>query len=352
MKNVFKQVFFANLRGDGGIPFILMFMVLLTAMSWFMVGGMPKFKPVSQDAEQYEIPKNEKAPKKNNSSMQMRVIAAKKKEPKKVRKTQPPQNNNGETPNDQVENPTDGTRPTATPTKSTTPTGTQPDSCSQIAVSFLVDMSSSMEGAKTTQTRSAIAKFADPLPDPAAFNLITFGEPPTEPKERVQFNLNGLIRNQIAAETSKLAPNPADDSAATYMRAGFAESQKRIAAARSRYPNYKFYLIFISDGVPELDVCRASSTVDGNCDGSRNYDLSQDPTNTKYGPNIPEEIKRSGVTIYSIGIFTEADQQVNGQLETLLKKIASSSSTYQKLTNPSQMTSVLNQISSNICKRS
>lgn len=302
IRDFLNKLLSANLKGDGGIPYILMVMVLLTAMAFYMVGGVPKLKKPPSDAERYEVVEEKNPPTKNTNAMQLRALAAQKSE-------------RGKAPEKGGDN------------KQSQDTIQTPGTCTNVAVGFLLDQSSSMQGTKQNQLVQAVDEFSRNLPDTAVFAMHTFSEPPNAAVERVGFNRIGLTRNQVASEISRLNPTSPDGSAATYMRSGFEKMQSAVNAAIPKYQEYKFYLILISDGVPELDECANATVKGGVCklgEGERNYDLSQDPTYTQLGgPNIPEEIKAKGVTIYSVGIFDARDQTVNPDLETLLQNIAS-----------------------------
>ena len=345
----FYKRFNYNFRGDAGIIYIVLIMALLIALAGFMSGGIPKLKQIPSDAQQYEIPDEESVPKNNTSSMQLRAISSKK---KKAQKVQNPKNNNNNDDED-TDTPPGQPQPTATPT---------PEPCSNIAVDFLVDESSSMlEAGKMTQVKRLLQQYVRDLPDNALVAIHSFSEPTdaakqnlaSAAKEEVAFARVGPVRDNIVTAIDNTLNPPSNPPWATYMREGFKLAQSRITSAKQANPDHDFYLVLISDGVPELHECVNETTKGGSCGlvgGDRNYDLSQDPVYTGFGqPNIPSQIKQTGVRIFSIGIFTENDVQVNNDLETLLRSIASSSGNYFEAENTGQLNNIFTTLSQNIC---
>jgi hypothetical protein len=344
--NILQRLFTTNMRGDGGIIYIVMIMSLLIFLAGTMVGGKPKFKPVASNAVQYETPKDGASSKKKSTAMQMNAATAKEKPVVVTVTPTPPSNNTGTTPTVTSTPGKATTTPKPTTSSRATPTTTQA-ACSNIAVDFLVDESGSMlAGNKMTQVKGVLKEYIRTLPAKSLVAIQSFAEPPQASKEEQAFVEVGPNRNNIITKIDS-SLNP-DQNWATYMREGFKLAQSKLASKKS---GYKYYLVLISDGVPEVDVCANGNPRNGVCSGElRNYDLGQDPTYTGLGqPNIPSQIKNSGVTIYSVGIFTDDDQQVNAQLETLLKNIASSPSNYFQADNAGQLTNIFSQLAKDIC---
>jgi len=339
----FYSMFTNPMRGDSGVYYIVLIMGLLIFLAATMVGGKPKFKPIASNATQYEAPKDSR-PKKNSSAMQMGAATAKE---KPVRITVTPTPPAGDGTKSGVT--TVPGQPTASPATSSKATPTTPQvACSNIAVDFLVDESSSMlSGSKMIQVKSVMKEYIRTLPASSLVGIQSFAEPPQAAKEEQAFVEVGPNRDNIVTKIDS-SLNPGQNWA-TYMREGFKLAQSKLATKK---PGYKYYLVLISDGVPEVNICDEGTPKNGVCSNdSRNYDLGQDPTYTGLGqPNIPAAIKSSGVKIYTVGIFNEADQQVNAQLETLLRSIASSPSSYFQADDASQLTNVFSQLAKDICQ--
>jgi hypothetical protein len=340
-RKLLVRLFFTNLRGDTGVAWIAVIMALLVFMGGYMVGGVPKFKPIPQGAEQYELTNNDKASTTNTSAMQLHEVSAKKKPHEVPDPDKNKQNNAQDDPNAAGQ---------ATPTPTTAP-------CSNIAVDFLVDNSASMlNGSKIARVKSLMQEYVRTLPDNALIGIQAFAEPPKAATDIVGFTKVGPQRDNIITKIDN-ALNP-PSNAATYMREGFKLAQSKLAAAKSQNGSYKFYLVLISDGVPEVDVCENGHPLGGKCTfksadnpNPRNYDLGEDPTYTQLGqPNIPSAIKQIGVEIFSVGIFDEGDQKVFSQLQTLLTNIASTQGNFYRVDNSGQLSNIFPQLAQNICK--
>jgi hypothetical protein len=140
---------------------------------------------------------------------------------------------------------------------------------------------------------------------------------------------------------------------ATHSKDAFLVAQKNINEAMKDRPNYKFSLIFISDGIPETDATNKL------CPGGQNsqycaphpfdatacrcYATSQDPT------EIARQIKNSGVRIFTIAFVDASESKFDTDLQKLMIDVASAPNDYYRAPVESQLTDIINQISSRIC---
>lgn len=105
------------------------------------------------------------------------------------------------------------------------------------------------------------------------------------------------------------------------------------------YPkDRKMNFIFISDGAPCPGV---------GCIGNNSLGPDQDPR--LFTPNPADQIKALGVTVYSLGIFSQQDRAQAFELEDLLKNIATSPDNYYAATSGDDVKRLLQQISNKIC---
>lgn len=223
---------------------------------------------------------------------------------------------------------------------------------SAVAVNFLVDRSGSMRyGTKLQNLQSALRVFANNYPDDGIIGMQSFSEPALGPTADVPIDYFRNVESQFSSAISALFPD-----GGTYTRDAFSFVKPRLDAAKSKFSNYKFSLIFISDGVPETlarnnaqGACQGTTPEDlrycglksdGNC---RCFDTSQDPT------LIANEIKNSGVRIFSIGYINDEDLKFKDDLTTLMKNVASSPNDFYEAPIDNQLTDILSQISQKLC---
>lgn len=233
-------------------------------------------------------------------------------------------------------------------------------SCDKVALVFLVDASTSMTErgpngiTKLDNVKNALYEFTDDLSSTSLFGLYTFSSPNGgEPRSRVSIGLMPSIQFQIDSAISGINP---PENAATYMREGFESVRGPLVSAKQQYPDYKFNLIFISDGVPEHQApCEDQYTLTGTCDNSgannsRNYDIRHDPIDTSLGnSNVVQQIKDSGVSIYSIVLSNATDAQVFPELRSLMQRIASSDSQYKESVGGENINAIYQEIKTSAC---
>jgi hypothetical protein len=233
-------------------------------------------------------------------------------------------------------------------------------SCSStVAVNFLLDHSGSMgfdEGKKITNLRNAILSFKNKLADDNIIGLQAFSDDWTN---LINPSLFKDVKGTIHKTVCSLTP-----TSATYTRDAFSKTEKVLDEAIAKYPNYKFALIFISDGVPETghgdppypsclssDFCSQDPRLATDC---RCFSKDQDPTNF-YDPSqtdVTKRIKDKGIKIFSIAFVDKSDAKLNNVLESLLKRIATSEDYYYRAPNEEDIKTILDQIASKICQES
>jgi hypothetical protein len=178
---------------------------------------------------------------------------------------------------------------------------------------------------KIDLVKEALKDFIAGLKDTTVVGLFTFS---SEAKELVGFGEYKDVRSRLDSAVNGLQPERA-----TYMKDGLQLVQQKISIARAeeKFKDKQFSLVFISDGVPEINECDPSH---GPCGGDRNYDITQDPTikDEETETSLVERIRQSGVTIYSIGIYNDDDLVVTGKLREIINSIATpGNADYQNL---------------------
>lgn len=206
--------------------------------------------------------------------------------------------------------------------------------CSKIiAIDFLVDNSGSMGGSKLTNLKNGLKTFASSLPDSAVIGLQSFNGPQA-PREIIPVSLYKNVKQKFSQWIDQM-----NADGWTYTRTAFNFSNSKIIQAIPQYPNHKFNLIFISDGVPETASCPRVR--------QPGCETGEDPTTS---PNIADQIKSNGVRIFSIAYLDNNDIRWNNQLQTLMKNVASSSSDYYIAPQSNQISDILKQITTKLCQ--
>jgi len=120
------------------------------------------------------------------------------------------------------------------------------------------------------------------------------------------------------------------------------------------FPGYKYNLILLTDGVPEIPpprTCIAQTNDPNTAPLPRCFAVEQDPTQS---PDITSEIKALGVDIYAINVYSPdypSDKFFFPYLTPLLEKIASTPTDthYFVSINGANLSDVLQSINSSIC---
>jgi hypothetical protein len=233
-------------------------------------------------------------------------------------------------------------------------------SCSStVAVNFLVDNSGSMGfdgGKKLKNLKNAVLSFKSKLADDNVFGLQSFSQDWELLINPDKFkNVKSKIHQTVCGLRSETS---------TYTRDAFSKTETVLDEAIMKYPDYKFALIFISDGVPETGngdppypSCLSSEFCSGNPNGisdCRCFSKDQDPTNFYNSTltDMTKRIKDKGVKIFSIAFVDKSDEKLNNILESLLKRIASSEDTYYRAPNEEDIKIILDKIATKICQES
>lgn len=222
-----------------------------------------------------------------------------------------------------------------------------------ISVDFLIDNSGSMAyGSKMVELKNAMVVFGSNYPDNGLLGLQIYSDvltyPPLGYQELIPISEYKNIKNQYVGFINTMRPQ-----GATHSKDAMAFAKTKIDQARSKYPNRKFNLIFISDGIPETEatknrLCPIGGIPDPNlC--SRGFDPNgrsicrcfaeeQNPT------SIAQQIKNSGVRIFTIYYVDQADAKFTDMLKKLMEDVASSPSDSFQAPAEAQLINILGQI--------
>lgn len=189
--------------------------------------------------------------------------------------------------------------------------------------------------------------YPTPTPDAVAQNATTLAVSSGGYAELVPISKYSTVKSLFKSQINAMYPK-----GGTYSKNAMEFAKEKILAAKAQYPNYQFNLIFISDGIPEtLETNRAcpggptgdlcSSNPAGGC---RCFDQGQNPK------TVANEIKNSGVRIFTIAYVDSSDQKFNDRLQSLMKSSASAPGDYYQAPVSSQISSILSQIAQKLCK--
>lgn len=232
---------------------------------------------------------------------------------------------------------------------------------SQSVFDFLIDTSGSMQDDnKIARLKSGLQAFVKTLSSSAVVGIQTFS---SVIQERASLDYLKNNRAQVVANIDGLSA-----AGGTRMRDGFqlAKASMVDAVSKNKFPGYKYYLIVLSDGVPEApggpkdaDCLTPPGRVKdplwdsspGAGDGERCFDQKLDPTKPT---DLSADIKNIGAKIYTVGIFSQAavsDTIMKPYLEDLLRRIASSPSLYFSTdVNAVNLTEILKELSTTFCQ--
>jgi hypothetical protein len=201
-------------------------------------------------------------------------------------------------------------------------------------INFLVDTSESMmDDNKIERLKTGLHSFTKALSPSAVIGMQTFS---AAVQQRVPLDYYSKNKDHMSHNIDNLKPG-----GWTRMRDGFNLSKTVLSDAitKNKYPGYKYYLVLLSDGVPETpgatqgnkcltppglvpDPLWGSGPGTGRC-----FDPMQDPRGIPGTPlNIAQDIKNLGVEIYSVGIFSKSaisDRVMRPYLEGVLTNVAS-----------------------------
>jgi hypothetical protein len=219
------------------------------------------------------------------------------------------------------------------------------------AVMFVVDTSGSMkfEG-KMKKTQEGLLGFLKDYSGSGVVGLIRFSN---EAQELVPLSKMKDVRSAVSDAVRTLKPD-----GYTHTREAMSLAKQRIVDTMSakKFPDYKYTLVLLTDGVPEQKEPRHCyyAVPDPNIPppDKRCFAQEQDPT---YPPDLAGDLKQLGVEIYSINIYSPTyatDKIMLPYLEKLLKSVASKPSApyYQQSVNASDITTVLKTVSNSLCE--
>ncbi|HVF69607.1 MAG TPA: VWA domain-containing protein, partial [Xanthomonadales bacterium] len=174
---------------------------------------------------------------------------------------------------------------------------------------------------------------------------------PSNVREVVPISFYKDVKQQVQNTINTLNPD-----GATSTRSGFELAKQKLGQviSQNKFPGYKYNLIFISDGVPEVQMpenqknsqnCLVTAPYQGNI---RCFARAQDP---RTPTNIPSEIKGLGVDIYSIGITDSFDQPMKSELLQLMRDASSDpdSKYFYESIDGNDLTTVLDHVLKSIC---
>ncbi|MEK7571762.1 MAG: VWA domain-containing protein [Patescibacteria group bacterium] len=227
------------------------------------------------------------------------------------------------------------------------------NTCGQkTAVDFLIDTSGSMQfDNKMNRTKEALRFFTDNLIGKSVIGMQTFS---AEAKEVVPLRYYKDVKEDVSKAIEDLKPG-----GNTVTRDGFNLAKGKLAAAitSNKYPDYRYALIVITDGIPEIppaeqqpDSC-IIKVPDANLTGDRCFAKEQDPTRA---PSVANDIKNMGVDVYTVNIYSDtfpSDRAMLPYLEALLKESASqpTDTHYYNSINGDNLQEIFDNVISNIC---
>ncbi len=184
------------------------------------------------------------------------------------------------------------------------------------AVTMMLDRSGSMRGQKINQMKNAVLTFTNNLSDNSVIGIQSFNSASRTTDIPVSYYRD--VKSIISDRINGLSPGgetPTHDA--------LAYAKARLDEALPQYPDRKFSFIFLSDGIP--------------------VPPEQDPT--LFDPNPADEIKNMGVTVYTIGIFPNA----NDSGSRLLQRLASSPNHYYHSPTGAELENIYKEIGEKIC---
>jgi Mg-chelatase subunit ChlD len=204
--------------------------------------------------------------------------------------------------------------------------------CGQtLGVDFLVDNSGSMSnGQKLSELKKGLVTFINGFTDTSVVGMQKFSDTPSDVIPLSYFK---DVKNQMTRDVNSMQA-----SGWTYTKNAFIFTKQKLDSQTPKFPNYKFALIFVSDGVPENAAGNAA------CGGNRCFAKDQDPT------QIAAQIKQEGIRIFTIAYVDRSDASLNTQLQTMMRNVASSPDDYYSAPDATQISSILSQISTKLCQ--
>ena len=214
---------------------------------------------------------------------------------------------------------------------------------SKAAVGLLVDRSGSMAGKKMSDLKAALTSFTGGLSNESVIGMSSFSsnDGSIAVREDIPFSRYGDAKTQTGFAIRSLVAN-----GATNTRTAFLFMRDKILAAKEAFPEQEFALIFLSDGIPEMNPADCSS---GRQYSNRCFANSQDPT---IPPSVPQEIKDAGIRIFAIAIYDANKPDDNfflPDMRAMMQKIATDASSYYETPDTSKLKEIYKSIAQKIC---
>lgn len=220
------------------------------------------------------------------------------------------------------------------------------------AMIFLIDTSGSMKFAnKIDNTKRALKYFLDNLGGKSVVGLYSFSK---DVKEEVPINYYKDVKVEMDDAIAELRPD-----GHTRTRDGMELTRQKLQEVieEKAYPGYKYSLIIMTDGVPEVPPsqprnCYVTAYDPNTAPALRCFAREQDP---RVPTNIASAIKQMGVGIYSVNIYSPnypSDVVMFPYLEALLKEVADqpTDTHYFSSVNGENLTKILESVVSSICQ--
>ncbi|HSX09613.1 MAG TPA: vWA domain-containing protein [Candidatus Saccharimonadales bacterium] len=217
------------------------------------------------------------------------------------------------------------------------------------AMLFVIDTSGSMQfDGKIQNEKKALTYFTGNMGGLSAIGINDFGD---IAKQDLPLNYYKDVKPQV-----KQVINDLDAHGYTKTRDAMqmAYDELKQSIDNEDYPGYKYNLVLLTDGVPEVPPprsCYVQFADPNTAPLMRCFAAEQDPT---VPTNIPDQIRNLGVDIYVINVYSpsyHSDAEMFPYLNTLLKKVASqpTNTHYYVSINGSNLSQVLQTINSSIC---
>jgi len=227
---------------------------------------------------------------------------------------------------------------------------------SKIAVDFLIDISGSMgfdNGIKQTNEKNAVKAFTSRMVDKSVIGIQTFSSPQLV-RENVPLSYYKDSKAQVQNTINTL---PADGATSTRDAFNLAKQKLSAAISQKKFPGYKYVIILLTDGIPEAEPIKTDSN---SCeivvqDTERNvprcFAKIQDP---RIPTDISAEIKGQGVEIYSLALTSphSSDRALQPSLTKLLQDVASTplSTHFYSSDNGQDLKTQLDSVFTDICE--
>jgi hypothetical protein len=217
------------------------------------------------------------------------------------------------------------------------------------AILFVIDTSGSMTYAnKIGNEKNALSYFTSNMGGLSAIGIDTFGQ---DVKTEVPLNYYKDVKTQVKQVINGLSPaggTPTRDAM------NLAYNQIKKAVTDEDYPGYKYNVVLMTDGVPEIfppRTCYVTTYDPRDAPLPRCFAEEQDPT---VPTNIPDEIRNLGADVYAVNVYSPtwaSDAFMFPYLNTLMQKIASqpTSSHYFVSINGGNLSQILQSIDNSIC---